>query len=358
MVNSNFSKNFQELRKNRIAYLSIRNLSKNAEKDKKKNEDNMSFKPKVNNKTNDTILFMKKIPTYEEQELLRRKTLEKLKKLKEQAEFEQCTFQPTINQKKFNDDLMDNSPAHDRLYKKAMNLIRKRNDKIEEQKILDQKKELKPCLFRPKINKIDPDRLNRSFTMVKKPKGYGKFVETHRKGILERFQKKYLMEQKPVGENYEKIKRMNIQPFNITDMRKYKENQKKKIYERTHKNKKIPNKTNSDYVEEDYFTIEILVQNGKKRMIKIYPNDDPKEITEEFCKTYQIKDDIKKKLYHNICNFKQQYLKNKEEEEDEEDEEGGEGEEETGEGEGEEEGGGNDNIEAYEGEEQNYGQER
>ena len=67
-------KNFQELRKNRIAYLSIRNLSKSAEKDKKKNEDNMSFKPKVNNKTNDTILFMKKIPTYEEQKILRRKT--------------------------------------------------------------------------------------------------------------------------------------------------------------------------------------------------------------------------------------------------------------------------------------------
>ena len=133
-------KKFLKLRKNRIAYVSIRNLSRSAEKDRQKSEDNMSFQPKVNNKTNETMLFMKKLPTYEEQELLRKKTLEKLKKLKEQTEFEQCTFQPIINQKKFDDDLMDKSPAHDRLYKKAMNLIRKRNDKIEEQKILNEKK--------------------------------------------------------------------------------------------------------------------------------------------------------------------------------------------------------------------------
>ena len=311
-------KNFQELRKNRIAYLSIRNLSKSAEKDKKKNEDNMSFKPKVNNKTNETILFMKKLPTYEEQELLRRKTLEKLKKLKEQTEFEQCTFQPTINQRKVDDDLMDNSPAHDRLYKKAMNLIRKRNDKIEEQKILNEKKELRACSFRPKLNKPDPDKLNRSFTCQKKPKGYGKFVETHRKGILERFKKKYLIEKKPVGENYEKVKRMNIKPFDITDIRK-----QNKIEERKRKEKyniQVEESDSESDGNDDYFTIEILVH-GKKKVLKIYENDDPKEIAEKFCKTYQIKDEIKKKLIDNISNFKKEYLKNNEEENEEEYEE-------------------------------------
>ena len=51
---------------------------------------------------------------------------------------------------------------------------------------------------------------------------------------------------------------------------------------------------------------------------KIYPNDDPKEIAEKFCKTYQIKDEIKKKLIDNISNFKKEYLKNNEEEENEE----------------------------------------
>ena len=311
-------KKFQELRKNRIAYLSIKNLSKSAEKDRQKNEDNLSFKPKVNNKTNETILFMKKLPTYEEQELLRRKTLEKLKKLKEQTEFEQCTFQPIINQKKFDDDLMDKSPAHDRLYKKAMNLIRKRNDKIEEQKILNEKKELRACSFRPKLNKPDPDKLNRSFTCQKKPKGYGKFVETHRKGILERFKKKYLIEKKPVGENYEKVKRMNIKPFDITDIRK-----QNKIEERKRKEKyniQVEESDSESDGNDDYFTIEILVH-GKKKVLKIYENDDPKEIAEKFCKTYQIKDEIKKKLIDNISNFKKEYLKNNEEENEEEYEE-------------------------------------
>ena len=311
-------KKFLKLRKNRIAYVSIRNLSRSAEKDRQKSEDNMSFQPKVNNKTNETMLFMKKLPTYEEQELLRKKTLEKLKKLKEQTEFEQCTFQPTINQRKVDDDLMDNSPVHDRLYKKAMNLINKRNSKIEEQKMLNQKKEARACSFRPKINKPDTDKLNRSFTSKKKPKGYGKFVETHRKGILERFKKKYLIEKKPIGENYEKVKRMNIKPFDITDIRKQNKEIKKQIYKKNN----TQYDDNSSIIEsdgyDDYFTIEVLVQNGKKKVLKIYQDDDPKKVAENFCKTYQIKNEIKKKLIENIYNFKKEYLKNNEEEENEE----------------------------------------
>ena len=66
-------KNFYNLKRNRIAYVSIRNLSKSAEKDKKKIEDNLTFKPKINNDSNSIILFSKKIPNYEEQEILKKK---------------------------------------------------------------------------------------------------------------------------------------------------------------------------------------------------------------------------------------------------------------------------------------------
>lgn len=313
-------KNFYNLKRNRIAYVSIRNLSKSAEKDKQKIEDNLTFKPKINNDSNSIILFSKKIPNYEEQEILKKKTLEKLKKLKEQSEIEECTFHPIINKSKNDDSLLDKTPAYDKLYNKATDLLNKRRNKIEEQKILNQKKELSDCSFNPKLNKIEKEKLNRSFTSKKKPKGYDKFVEIHRKGILKRFEKKYLMEKKPIGENFEKIKRMNIQPFNITDIRKAEKEEFKKLCEKT--NTPFEESEEESDGNDDYFTIEVLVQNGKKRILKIYENDDPKEVAENFCKTYSVKEDVKKKLIDNIIKFKKEYMKcnDKENEDEEEDE--------------------------------------
>ncbi len=128
------------------------------------------------------------------------------------------------------------------------------------------------------------------------------------------------MEKKPIGENFEKIKRMNIQPFNITDIRKAEKEEFKKLCEKT--NTPFEESEEESDGNDDYFTIEVLVQNGKKRILKIYENDDPKEVAENFCKTYSVKEDVKKKLIDNIIKFKKEYMKcnDKENEDEEEDE--------------------------------------
>ena len=43
----------------------------------------------------------------------------------------------------------------------------------------------------------------------------------------------------PTGDNYERLKKMNIQPFNITDMKKLKKNEIKEIINKNNLNLSI-----------------------------------------------------------------------------------------------------------------------
>lgn len=91
----------------------------------------------------------------------------------------------------------------------------------------------------------------------------------------------------PRGENYEKVKNANIQPFNITDMQKNKNNKK---------------------ATKDYFTIQVKIPTGKERTLKIFLTDDPNDVAESFCKTYCFKDEIKERLAKTILSFRTIYL--------------------------------------------------
>ena len=51
------------------------------------------------------------------------------------------------------------------------------------------------------------------------PIGSDKAILRMRAGIYQRFKHKWELEHNPAGENYEVVKQMNIQPFNITDLR-------------------------------------------------------------------------------------------------------------------------------------------
>ena len=62
--------------------------------------------------------------------------------------------------------------------------------------------------------------MNKSFDQPYKCKGFNEFVKRTRQGRLERLRVKYLLEKTPQGENYEEIRRRNITPPNITDIRR------------------------------------------------------------------------------------------------------------------------------------------
>jgi len=113
---------------------------------------------------------------------------------------------------------------------------------------------------------------------------------------------------------------MKIKPLNITDLKKYKKEEISKIINKNNLNFQFEDEDNESDGTDDYFTIDLKLPNGYIRKIKVYENDDPMEIAENFCKTYSIKDNIKEKLAMNIKLFKEKYLINKEYDNEEEEE--------------------------------------
>ena len=144
-------------------------------------------------------------------------------------------------------------------------------------------------------------RMAKSFDAKIKPKGYDDYVLRNKKAILEKKRIKTMIEKIPIGENYEKLKRRAITPFNITDMRKKK------------RNKHIEN--------EELFTLQIKIPNGKLRTIKIDLKSDPYRVADNFCKIYSIKESIKQKLINNIIGCQKAFLNSKKSQEMEEEKE-------------------------------------
>ena len=94
------------------------------------------------------------------------------------------------------------------------------------------------------------------------------------------------------GENWEKVKNEKVRPFDITDL---------KPKDSSIKENNIEN--------EEYFSIQITIPNGKERLLKISKNDDPEEIADSFCKIYGLKSEIKARLIKTINHFVNLYLK-------------------------------------------------
>ena len=92
---------------------------------------------------------------------------------------------------------------------------------------------------------------------------------------------------------------MKVKPFNITDLREQKKNDKRN---KSYNYKEIENKK--------YFNINIKMPgvNGKETMIKIYLDDDIKKIIDNFSKIYYLKTEVKEKLTKIIIDLKNDYL--------------------------------------------------
>ena len=91
------------------------------------------------------------------------------------------------------------------------------------------------------------------------------------------------------GENWQKIKNSNIKPFDITDLKP-----------------KLDKSSIKD--NQEYFSIQIAIPNGRERILKIKANDNAEELAENFCKVYGLKEEIKQRLTQTIEYFMKQYL--------------------------------------------------
>ena len=316
-------KSFLMLKKNRIAYIKTGNLNKSAEKDLKKYNENITFQPQLEYNYLETQNWMDKLDSYEEREKKKKIALEKLKKKNTDIELEECTFQPNIKKLNEGNSYFDNSISvelnkkeiYERLYNDALKQKENKKNAILEKEEETLENLRQKCTFKPNINTLNLESLNKSVILNQQMPGFEKYVIRTRKGIIERARKNYIKTKIPIGENYEKIKKMKIKPLNITDLKNFKKNEIKNIIHKNNLN--ITYEDNESDGNDDYFTIDLKLPNGKIRKIKVYEKDDPIEIAENFCKTYKIKDNIKEKLVMNIKSFKEKYLINKEYEDEE-----------------------------------------
>ena len=303
-------KEFLLLKENLLAYKNIKHNSKRMEKDIENNKKNICFKPKINNNNNinnenDNKYFEKRLEFLEERKNLREKVLNEMRKENEIKEMEECTFKPKINKtysNKFNNNNNNNNNKlnnnnnniFEKLYKTNEGKYERLNELKNLEKKMEEDKELEQCTFKP--NLISQNTLEQCLNSTEKPKGYEEFSKKMREGIMKAAEKKYLENKIPIGENYEKIKNKKIQPFNITDLKKYNKNN----------NNNIENNNNNK--SNDFFTIQIKIPNGKERMIKVYVNEDPYDIANNFCKTYGLKKEVIERLAKTILNFRNLYL--------------------------------------------------
>jgi len=116
-----------------------------------------------------------------------------------------------------------------------------------------------------------------------------------RNGIIERYKKKYLLEKNPVGDNWEKIKNANIQPFNITDLTRFDDETESAQSRRERE-------------DEEFFSMDINVARGKIRQLRVYKSDNPQEIAENFCRVYGLKREIADRLSKTIQDYMNLYL--------------------------------------------------
>ena len=298
---------FLLLKENLLAYKEIKHISKNMKNNL--NQNKPSFKPETNENIKGWNYFTERLPTLIERKKLRLQVLNEMKEENEQNDLKECSFKPQINHYEFTttQNKCTNSKGNKMsIYEKQNAQYQNKFEIYKQQKEENDKKkeqeELSECTFHPKL--ISQKTYEKCRTSTTKPKGYEEYSQKMREGIIRRAKKKFKENQIPTGENYEKVKNANIQPFDITDLRKGKKVEMNYNSESNNKKNVKENVIN----EEECFNIQIKIPNGKERVIKVYLNDEPYDIADNFCKTYCLKEEIKERLAKTILNYRNIYL--------------------------------------------------
>ena len=356
-----FIKKFLDLIKNIKAYKD--NNSKNEDiynNIKKERDKDLTFKPDLisnsyfykhskykynNDDSNDKINsknkkhdFNKLYQRFMEEKYLHEQTLERLRKIKNEKELKKCTHIPKINKnkpnygdkhfKKINIDsrfLIKSNSSLDiknpnRRYKKLIsnninNNHNHNNNNDNDSFLLDEN-----CTFKPNL-RTNKKILNKTFSNMektKKPRGYNEYVKRNRYVIEKKASDKKMEEDKKYGRNYDKIQKMKIKPFNITDLNESNKKSKKNIPIGVEQNNinnnefmnNLENEKMENMIDDVYITIDIKIPNGLLKPLKIYNRnyDDTLESVNNFCKIYSINDESKKMILKKVIHFKNTFF--------------------------------------------------
>ena len=218
------------------------------------------------------------------------KTIEKMREIKLMKENKKCTHIPKINkyyprsQEKMNGalDKDKNIPIYERLYN--LSQINNENSSLKRSKTAD----------------IIPNNLSSNEIKKKSQYNYNK------KNILKNGQ---LINEE---ENQNRIFRDRIYGKNDDEFQNMKKPMNNTYLNNNNKNNKKMNINNeqNDIIDNVFITIEIKINNGQLKPLKIYKNQsDSNEMVNNFCKMYNISEEDKKIIINNVKYYQKVFFK-------------------------------------------------
>lgn len=280
---------FMSLKENILAYKNVKHPGKDTIFQKQ--EEKKLFKPKINPSKLKNNFYSERLPNAVKREQFRLQVLEEMKKENEDNEIKECSFKPEINKTKLNKNSNEKNENNEDIYNKLYNRRKEKQEKIDllKTKINQQhKKNEEIYTFKPKL--ISQQSYLKATNSTELPKGYEDYVNSMREASKKNQKLKETTYKIITGQNYEKTKKEKIVPFDITDLKK----------------KDDSNKDNSN---KEFFTVQIKIPSGKETLIKVYLNEDPYIVAENFCKIYSLNEEILKRLSKMILDFRNIYIK-------------------------------------------------
>lgn len=237
-----------------------------------------TFKPKIN-KTSKMIVEKKieeiggTVQDIYNKETIRRKKFQNMLEEKNKQINENMTFTPRINKKKGrSSSFYPNDEDYEQI-KEDLEYKQSIRQKVQEEvKRRKEEAELSECTFKPKISNLNP----KTFEEPSRPSNFEKEIGRMRYAYYEKMKRKQKIEKVPVGENYEYIKSLPINPP----------------------------KCATNYIirtEEPFVFLDVNVGGGKSGRIGLKPDDDPYLKAREFAVAFQLNQEMETGLAALLC---------------------------------------------------------
>ena len=230
-----------------------------------------------------------------------------LRENKQRREIKMCTDRPKIN-KHFKIKNRKKTPEvgctrNEFLYKLNKDILDRRKKKIEEDNDIIMKK----YPFRPNVIN-DENIVNKIFTesQKNKPRGTEEYIKRNRSVIQLRRREKSIEQKKLQCSNYEKIMNQKINLPRIKDLEPSTNLLQKNEIERK-ESKKENAESNNNEDNDVYFTIQVKTAKGKIKPLKIYINNNPIEKANNFCDVNNIKKATRDKIIQKIQELQKIY---------------------------------------------------
>ena len=264
---------------------------------KDNNEDlhNTSINSNISSQTNKKKHDFNKL--YEEfmmKKQMHEKALMILRENKEKRELKMCTDRPKINRgyiiKNRKKTPEVGCTRNEFLYNLNKDIMNKRKERESEREQVFLNKKIYP--FMPNISNNDI-LMNKSFREgpQNKPKGSENYIKRNRSVIQFKKREKENENNKIIGSNYEKTLNRKVNLPKIKDL----EPSTNLVQQKEEENNNINNKN-----DDAYFTIQIKTAKGRIKPLKIYINNNPIETANTFCDENNIKKSTRDRIIQKI----------------------------------------------------------